>query len=346
MLYIDKAPKKGNYPSLLFKDQENSIFNGYSIYDALEFCFLKGFVSTNCFDYSKLKENGIDVKDIEKGSFEDKIKLIKKNTSTDIKNPKLLDRTHCLNKINNKYMARRIFRVIGIVNISPLKDSLEKKILAIKREIYTSGPVICGMLVYDNFITSSGIDIYTGPKEDSKVIGGHSMVIMGWGKDPVLGEYWLINSCWNDFGELGVTRIKCGIEKCFLEKNVVGFVPEIPNAVLYAANEKITYSSPYLSKRVSLDNPLTFYSPDTKKLLDFGILVNEYGKSEVTPLIKSISNLPKLENYIAADIEYYYNPEKMITINKSNYYFNFVNLIFMSVIIFIIFYLFFKRIIS
>jgi hypothetical protein len=341
MLFIDKPPRNGSESSL-FRGQEKSIFNGYSIYDALEFCFINGFISRNCANYSDYIENGIDIDKIEKGSFKEKMKIIKENTSTNPEEPKILDRTHCLSKIDNKYIARRIYRVIGITNLGLVNDPIEKVILSIKREIYTSGPVICGMLIYDNFIDSTGIDIYTGPLKDSKIIGGHAMVIMGWGKDPKHGDYWLINSCWNDFGELGITRIKCGIKKCLLERNSVGFIPEIPNAVLYAANENITYTSPYLNVRIPLDNPLTFYSPQTRLLLNLGILVNEYGNSKIIPLIRNINNLPPLENYIASDIEYYY--DKNFVENQTETSDKVYNIIMFlsSLILFVIFYNIFK----
>ena len=64
---------------------------------------------------------------------------------------------------------------------------------AIQTELMTNGPVEASFTVYEDFLTyKSGVYHHmTG-----KALGGHSVKIIGWGKE---GQeaYWLVANSWN-----------------------------------------------------------------------------------------------------------------------------------------------------
>lgn len=300
MLLIEKPPiQPSTQPSSQFNGQPKNIYNGYSIYDGFEFCYEHGFTSYNCTTATLLKENGIDIVAIGEGKYEDKIDIIKKNISQDITKPGLLDKTHCIKKYGDKYLARRVFTIEAIINIGEKGAQIQDKINDMKYDIYRFGPITAGMLVYDDF---NGEGIYNGPSKNAKVIGGHAVVVLGWGVENST-EYWIIYSCWDDFGDDGVCKIKTGIKQCMLEDNAVAIVPKIPNSFLSEENLKIKYHNKDLQE-IKI-NPQTFYTLDTTNLLESGILVNNFNKSEVTPLIENINLLNPTNNFMAAWVKYY-----------------------------------------
>lgn len=59
----------------------------------------------------------------------------------------------------------------------------------IKSEIYNHGPVIAGLIIYDDF-DNYGSGIYeTGP--DAYEEGGHAVTLLGWGEDGDGYLYWI-----------------------------------------------------------------------------------------------------------------------------------------------------------
>jgi hypothetical protein len=344
MLLINKPPKSTdlNIPSTLYTNQDPSIFNGYSLYDAFEFCYEKGFSSWNCFNAQLLKNQyNINMETISKGTFEDKLALVEKNTSKDITKPGLFDLTHCIHTYNvdgsNKYLARHFFTIDGILNVGEKTADIDTKIKDIQAEIYRFGPPVAGMLVYDDFIKSDGKGIYTGPSPNSKIIGGHSLVLLGWGKDDKIGKYWNVYSCWDDFGELGMCKIKMGIPQCKIEYNVIGFIPRIPNNIFISSKSILMkYSNPSL-KQPYID-PLTFYTKETSKLLEMKILVNNYKTYDIIPLIENKNKLIPSEEFIAANIRYYSTNEKISSKYRKTIKYNLLELgtlIILCVFIFI-----------
>jgi hypothetical protein len=345
LLTIKKPPIKTdpNIPSTLFTGQKSNIFNGYSLYDGLEFCYERGISSLFCFSGKMLKAKGIDLDEIARGTFEDKIKLLEKYTSKDITKPKLLDDTHCISSFKKdgveKYMARRTFSITSIINIGVKGGNIQDNIEDIKKEIYHFGPVIAGMLVYDDFLKLNAKEIYKGPSQNSKVIGGTSLVILGWGQDENLGEYWIAMTSWDSFASLSICRIKTGIEKCMLERNAIAFIPKVPNTVTLPELD-MKKNNPGL-KPVEI-NPYTFYTPDTTMLLKNKILVNKYGEYDIIPLITNPSKLIPYTEFNAANIQYYSVSKTVLTNKKSdndNYYLIEIGiLIIVCIFLFIYFY--------
>ena len=78
---------------------------------------------------------------------------------------------------------------------------------AIKRELRSHGPVNAGFLVHGDFP-----QYHSGVYEhrDARVLGGHAVKIVGWGRDPH-GEHWIVQNSWSAaWGEEGFFRIRFG----------------------------------------------------------------------------------------------------------------------------------------
>ena len=83
----------------------------------------------------------------------------------------------------------------------------------IKTEIMKRGPVEAAFEVYEDFLLYKEGVYQTTP--GAKLVGGHAVVIIGWGQEN--GQnYWLVKNNWNtDWGKLGgyfkIAERSCGI---------------------------------------------------------------------------------------------------------------------------------------
>jgi cathepsin B len=128
------------------------------------------------------------------------------------------------------HRAGGYYYVPGVQNTEdPIKSGTEYNI---RKEIYKWGPCSSGMIVYDDFINWEGDGIYEYDKKSPEV-GGHAIVIMGWGEERGK-KYWIVRNSWgNDWGDKGYFKILRGVNHCEIEENCfVGF-PNIPGIRLY-----------------------------------------------------------------------------------------------------------------
>ncbi|KAF7627205.1 Pept_C1 domain-containing protein [Meloidogyne graminicola] len=101
---------------------------------------------------------------------------------------------------------------------------------AIQKEIQTNGPVVAGFMVYQDFMTyKSGVYYKTA---NARQVGGHAVVIMGWGTQTCNGkklDFWLIKNSWGTgFGEKGYFKMRRGVNECGIEKDEISFgIPKI-----------------------------------------------------------------------------------------------------------------------
>jgi len=93
-------------------------------------------------------------------------------------------------------------------------------VAAIQQELMTNGPLSATFTVYSDFPTyRSGVYKHV----TGQALGGHAVEMMGWGTDPVGGDYWLIKNSWNKtWGEDGYFRIERGTDCCGIERTLVG----------------------------------------------------------------------------------------------------------------------------
>ena len=91
---------------------------------------------------------------------------------------------------------------------------------AIKAELLANGPLQTGFTVYNDFMSyKSGIYRHVS----GGAVGGHAVVIVGWGKEGSV-EYWIAQNSWAaSWGEKGYFRIKFG--ECGFDSNAYAGVP-------------------------------------------------------------------------------------------------------------------------
>lgn len=150
---------------------------------------------------------------------------------------------------SKKYMvshrAGGYYFVPGVKNTEdPTKSGSEYNI---RKEIYKWGPVSSGMMVYDDFIDWEGNGIYEYDKK-SQLIGGHAIVILGWGEKNGK-KYWIVRNSWGEeWGDKGYFKILRGVNHCEIEENCfVGF-PNIPGIRLYLDYPLLYDMEDYTSK--------------------------------------------------------------------------------------------------
>jgi cathepsin X len=92
---------------------------------------------------------------------------------------------------------------------------------AMAKEIYARGPISCG-------IDAAPILKYTGGIVSDEGEGvDHVISVVGWGDDPVEGQYWIVRNSWGEFwGEMGYVRVAKGNNALKLEEQCSWAVPD------------------------------------------------------------------------------------------------------------------------
>lgn len=293
----------------------NGACNGNSLFSALDFLYAVGCVSTSCVSRGLFKKYGF--KDLSLISNPEDVPActVALGPSYDT----------CL----NKEKAARYYRIAAGYQVDSDPES-------IKQEIYKWGPVTAGFKIYEDFINEyDGTTIYTGPKKDSKMIGGHAVEILGWGSENGVDYWWICNSWGTKWGLGGYFKMKIGIPECELEKNVVGFVPEFPEFKKSMIQYDITISPEDIALRkwINID-PITGYKFDAIDKIKSGKL-----EGDLTPIFQR--NVPDMNVVWLGDIstedfnfyDFYIN----LKLNEKYNVISFKN-VFWSIILILLFY--------
>ena len=84
-------------------------------------------------------------------------------------------------------------------------------------------------VVYDDFYSfdpNSFEAVYIHNDKDTRVIGGHSVEIVGWGITTTKIPFWWIKNSWGKtFGKHGYFRFLRGSDHCSIESNVISCIP-------------------------------------------------------------------------------------------------------------------------
>eukprot|EP00003_Mantamonas_plastica_P005922 TRINITY_DN1482_c0_g1_i1.p1 TRINITY_DN1482_c0_g1~~TRINITY_DN1482_c0_g1_i1.p1 ORF type:complete len:300 (+),score=93.33 TRINITY_DN1482_c0_g1_i1:179-1078(+) len=108
-----------------------------------------------------------------------------------------------------KYYVDSVYHVGSIFG-----SNVEK----IQQEILTNGPVEAAFTVYSDFIHyKSGVYRHT----TGGVLGGHAIMIVGWGVENNT-PYWIVSNSWTtNWGDKGFFKILRGSDECGIERDVV-----------------------------------------------------------------------------------------------------------------------------
>lgn len=99
----------------------------------------------------------------------------------------------------------------------------------IKAELFKWGPLPSAMEVYPDFVAWDGQGVYEWDGQGT-ALGGHAVVLMGWGTS-VGVPYWIaMNWRGRDWGRQGYFYIRRGADQCGIESNVVSGMPALPLA--------------------------------------------------------------------------------------------------------------------
>ena len=99
--------------------------------------------------------------------------------------------------------------------------------LEIRQEIYKWGPVSTAFEVYPDFYTFDPLtEIYQWNGQGER-LGGHSVVIDGWGEDNGIQFWWVRNSWGKIWGIQGYFKMIRGINNCKFEENIITGSPNI-----------------------------------------------------------------------------------------------------------------------
>lgn len=90
-----------------------------------------------------------------------------------------------------------------------IKIDIQQTIKEIQNEIMNNGPVVSTFAIYDDFINywvndAKNGKIYT--RKSDKNIGGHSVVLTGWGIENGI-KYWEVRNSWGNKGDEGYCKI-------------------------------------------------------------------------------------------------------------------------------------------
>jgi cathepsin B len=97
----------------------------------------------------------------------------------------------------------------------------------VRQEIYKWGPVSTAFEVYPDFYTFNPLmEIYRWNGQGER-LGGHSVVIDGWGEDNGVQFWWVRNSWGKNWGIQGYFKMIRGINNCKFEENIITGSPNI-----------------------------------------------------------------------------------------------------------------------
>lgn len=109
----------------------------------------------------------------------------------------------------------RVYKPRSVYAVFSSSDSKEARRQKIMEDLYTYGPISTGYTVYNSFYTffqKNPTGIYTKDAQppNDLPIGGHAVVLIGWGTDEETGIfYWIARNSWGPYwGDQGFFKIE------------------------------------------------------------------------------------------------------------------------------------------
>lgn len=106
---------------------------------------------------------------------------------------------------DDKATAKKSFSARGVANA--------------QQALMETGPLAASFTVYADFPTyTSGVYKHTSGQE----LGGHAVVLLGWGTEDGK-DYWLLKNSWTDkWGDKGFFKVVRGTNDCGIESGLCG----------------------------------------------------------------------------------------------------------------------------
>jgi Papain family cysteine protease len=177
-----------------------------------------------------------------------------------------------------------------VVNSTTTIDGSEKNI---RVEIYKFGPVSTCMAIYDDFMSWNGDGVYQY-NGTGKPLGGHAVVIVGWGTSSDNIPYWIVANSWGTkWGDNGYFKIKRGTNECEIESNVVVALPDVIGITAFLDYQTL-WSEPVMLLRGVFGDQINGYSAST---------MERYMSGKITDIdtypIYNETNIPDFNVYLA-----------------------------------------------
>ena len=172
--------------------------------------------------------------------------------------------------------------------------SVPKNEFDIRLDIYHWGPCSSGFVIYDDFLDWNGKGVYVWDRK-SDVVGGHAIVIMGWGEEGGK-KYWIVRNSWGvDWGNKGYFKILRGENHCEIEENVFTGIPNIPSIRLYLEQPLFYQQEDYIYKFLwgLHDNG---FKETTLELISSG---KEVPSEKFNKNLYNLSSFPNFSTYLA-----------------------------------------------
>lgn len=188
--------------------------------------------------------------------------------------------------------------------------------LLIRKDIYHWGPCTTGMMLYQDFIDWDGIGIYEWDKRSASV-GGHAVVIMGWGEENGK-KYWIVRNSWGEeWGENGYFKILRGVNHCEIEENVfVGF-PNIPGIRKFVEQPILYQKDDFIVKYL-----WNIHDSGYKHTTYENLALGKINIDMIAKELYSVDSIPNLKKFIAGKMksikESYNNTVSCRRIKKHN----------------------------
>lgn len=253
--------------------------HGNSLPESFEYLYVYGTTTLECFPYT----------------FANYTSSEKLPFCIDLLGEKL---DHCPSGVPMK-----IFRVKMpyFVQRKERRDTTDKDLMA---EIYQRGPVSCGYVVYKDFMFPKDFPnswkegVYKHDPKVEEVMGGHAIVVVGWGTSKSGTPYWIIRNSWGeDWGDDGYFLMSRNCPDTNLEQNNMTCIPDIPGLELPEELQER-----YLNSNFHKALRQTFPLHESGFPMSIVTQLSEEERKWLTPLVAP-GSLPDLKTFVAAKMD-------------------------------------------